>query len=52
MPGRIHVEAHLTVAELGQHNRRARDPVERSHRQIIWLAAQGWIRAEITAATG
>jgi transposase len=52
MPRRLHVEPHLTIAELGQRYRQARDPVARSHLQIVWLAAQGRSRAEITAATG
>ncbi len=52
MPRRIHVAAHLSVAELGQRYRAARDPVERSHLQIVWLAAQGHTRAAITAVTG
>jgi transposase len=52
MPRRLRVEAHLSVEELGQRHRAARDPVERSHWQIIWLAAQGRSRVEITAVTG
>lgn len=52
MPRRLHVEAHLTVEELGRHHRAARDPIERSHWQIVWLAAQGLRRAEISAVTG
>jgi len=52
MPRRIHVEAHLSIADLGQRYRAARDPIERSHLQIVWLAAQGRTRAEIRAVTG
>ena len=32
---------HLPLAELGRRYRRARDPVERTHRQIVWPVAQG-----------
>lgn len=52
MPRRLHVEAHLSVDELGRRYRAARDPIDRSHLQIVWLAAQGRTRAEITAVTG
>ena len=52
MPRRLHVEAHLTVEELGQRHRAARDPIERSHWQIVWLAARGRSRAEISTVTG
>ncbi len=52
MPRRMHLEEHLTVAQLEQRYRAARDPIERSHLQIVWLAAQGRSRAEITEATG
>lgn len=37
----IKLALHLTVAELAQRYRQARDGTERSHWQIIWLLAQG-----------
>jgi hypothetical protein len=41
MPKRIQIAAHLTVEQLEKHYRQAKDGVERSHYQIIWLLAQG-----------
>lgn len=52
MPRRIQLADHLPVAELGRRYRAAHDAIERSHLQIVWLAAQGRTRAEITAVTG
>jgi transposase len=44
--------AHLSTAELGQRYRAARQPIERSHRQIVWLLSQGRRECEVAAATG
>ena len=44
--------AHLSTAELGQRYRAARQPIERSHRQIVWLLSQGRREREVAAATG
>jgi transposase len=52
MPKRTTVAEHLSLAELEQRYRRAHDPVERSHFQIVWLLAQGKTRAEVAAVTG
>lgn len=52
MNKRIAVEAHLSIEELESHYRRAKDPIERSHWQIIWLLAQGKPTAEIAEVTG
>jgi len=41
MPRRLVVQPHLSVAELKQLYRKALDPVEGSHYQILWLLAQG-----------
>jgi transposase len=46
------VIAHLSVAELGQRYRAARDPVERSQLQIIWLVGQGHRRKAVAQITG
>jgi len=46
------VPPHLPVAELERRYRRARDPVERSHYQIVWLLARGEPTAAVAAATG
>jgi transposase len=44
--------AHLSTAELGQRYRAARQPLERSHLQIVWLLSQGRSEREVAAATG
>ena len=43
---------HLPVDELERRYRRARDPVERSHWQIVWLVARRTRTAEVARATG
>ncbi len=43
---------HLPPAELERRYRRARDPVERSHWQIVWLLARGEPTAAVCRATG
>jgi transposase len=52
MPKRLQVEQHLPTDELERRYRQARDPVERSHYQIIWLVSQGHLTREVVAATG
>ena len=44
--------AHLSTAELGQHYRAARQPIARSHLQIVWLLSQGRSEREVAAVTG
>src|SRR5689334_8205811 len=44
--------AHLSTAELGQHYRAARQPIERSHLQIVWLLSQGRSEREVALVTG
>src|SRR3954469_6852981 len=44
--------AHPSTAELGQRYRAARQPIERSHLQIIWLLSQGRSEREVAAVTG
>jgi transposase len=46
------VAAHLSPADLGRRCRAARDPVERSHLQIVWLSGQGRSEREVAAVTG
>jgi transposase len=46
------VPPHLPVAELERRYRRARDPVARSHWQIVWLLAGGAASAEAARVTG
>src|SRR3712207_7659295 len=52
MPKKIKLMPHLSTAELGNRYRQARDPVERSHYQIVWLIAQGKSTAEVMEVTG
>jgi transposase len=44
--------AHLSMAELGQRYRAARQPIERSHLQMVWLLSQGRSEREVVAVTG
>jgi transposase len=48
----LKLPAHLPVDELERRYRRARDPVERSHFQIVWLVATGTPTAEVARVTG
>ena len=42
----------MDAAELGDRYRKAHDPVERSHYQILWLIAQGKSTTQVMEATG
>lgn len=52
MPKRISITAHLTVSELEQLYRQARDETESPQYQIIWLLAQGKRTEEVEQITG
>src|SRR3954454_13056988 len=52
MPRRVAIVEHLSVAELEQRYRPARDPVERGHWHAIWLVAGGRTVAEAAAIVG
>lgn len=52
MPKRLTLISHLAVDELEAQYRRAKDPVERSHWQILWLLAQGQPTNHVAANTG
>lgn len=52
MPKRISIESHLSLTELEQRYRQAKDPVDRSHYQIIWLLASGRSSQEVSEITG
>ena len=51
MPKRITIATHLTLEELENRYRQAKEPVERSHYQIIWLLASGRPTEEVAAIT-
>lgn len=52
MPKRLQITPHLRVEELEQRYRQAKDGVERSHYQIIWLLSQGKRTEDVAATTG
>jgi transposase len=52
MKKRITVQAHLSVDQVEARYRKAQDPVERSHWQIIWLVAQRKTTGEVSEVTG
>lgn len=52
MPKRLRLEEHLSIDELEERYRKARDPVLRSHYQIVWLLSSGKLTREVTEATG
>lgn len=52
MPKTIKLEPHLGSEELENRYRKARDPVARSHYQIVWLISEGKTTTEVMEATG
>lgn len=52
MPKRISIQPHLSIEELEAYYRHAKDPVQRTHYQIIWLLAQGKRTQEVAGVTG
>jgi len=52
MPKYVHIAAHLSPDELEQRYRKADNPVERSHLQMIWLLACGKNVKEVAEVTG
>ncbi|MCU0518928.1 MAG: helix-turn-helix domain-containing protein [Oscillatoria sp. Prado101] len=52
MPKRLSIETHLSLKELETRYRKAKDPVARSHWQIVWLLAQGKPTRAVVEATG
>ena len=52
MPRRLQLAEHLSEEELHERYRHTKDPVERSHGQIIWLKKRGKTTDEIGEATG
>jgi len=52
MPKRITIQQHLNLDELETRYRQAKEPIERSHYQIIWLLANGRPTEEVAAVTG
>lgn len=52
MPKRLQLAEHLDMDELYRRYRKAKNPVERTHWQIVWLKSQGKKTNEIARATG
>ena len=52
MPKRIRLHLYLTDHKLHERYRHARDPVERSHWQFLWLLARGLTATAIARVTG
>ena len=52
MPKRITIAPHLSLEELERRYRQAKEPVERSHYQIIWLLACGRRSEDVAEITG
>jgi transposase len=52
MPKRLELLPHAGTEELEHRYRKAKDPVERSHRQIVWLLSEGRSTREVCEVTG
>jgi transposase len=52
MPKRITIQPHLDLDQLEAHYRQSKDPVARSHSQIVWLLAQGKSTRTVAEHTG
>ncbi len=52
MPKTIKLEPHLGSEELQNRYRKARDPVEHSHYQILWLISEGKTTTQVMEVTG
>src|SRR5919199_5648282 len=52
MPKTIKIVPHLSSEELEDRYRKARDPVLRSHYQIVWLIGQGKTTTQVMEVTG
>jgi transposase len=52
MPKRLELSPHASTEELEHRYRKAKDPVERSHWQIVWLLGEGKTTGEVCEVTG
>lgn len=52
MPKRVTLVGHLSCETLEQRYREARDPVERTHYQILWLLSKGKRTEQVAEVTG
>ena len=51
MPKRLELSPHASTQELEHRYKKARDPVERSHLQIVWLLSEGRTTEEVCQVT-
>jgi transposase len=52
MPKRLKLQPHVAAEELERRYRKAKDPVERTHYQIVWLLSEGRSTKEVCEVTG
>ncbi len=52
MPKRLELSPHANTEELEHRYRKAKDPVKRSHLQIVWLLSEGRSTKEVCEVTG
>jgi transposase len=52
MPKRLELSPHAGTKELERRYRKAKDPVQRSHLQIVWLLGEGRSTREVCEVTG
>ncbi len=52
MPKRLKLSPHASTEELERRYRKAKDPVARSHHQIVWLLGEGKTTEEVCEVTG
>ena len=52
MPKRLVLSPHASTQQLEHSYRQAKDPVERSHRHIVWLLSEGRTTKEVCEVTG
>jgi len=52
MPKRLELSPHASTQELENRYRKAKDPVERSHHQLVWLLSEGRTTREVCEVTG
>jgi transposase len=52
MPKRLELSPHVSTEVLEHRYKKAKDPVERSHLQIVWLLSEGRTTEEVCQVTG
>jgi transposase len=52
MPKRLNLEMHLSTVELERRYRKAKDPILRTHLNVVWQLSKGKLTRKVTEATG